>query len=165
VVTQFVQLYQSSPDAVKSEIGTFIEVFPDAIIWGNPHEGQGYDLVLLGQVDPVRIDVDHLQSRLDSPPYRRVIESLRTIGIGSAVELLATYAGSGSDLRPWLRDAAINRDRNLRLQYLAGLGLNVDENGPIYSKMLQYSRFRADVFQGSPATLATLREAMARRQK
>ena len=165
VVTQFVQLYQSSPEAVKSEIATFVEVFPNAVIWGNPHEGQGYDLVLLGQVDPVQIDVDELQARLSSPPYAGVLESLRTTGIGSAVELLATYAGSGADLKPWLRDAVINSDRNLRLQYLAGLGFNADENGPIYREMLRHARFPTDIFTGSPATLEALRVAIQRRRE
>jgi spermidine synthase len=159
VVTQFVQLYQSNFDAVKSEISTFVEAFPNAVIWGNPHEGQGYDLVLLGQVEPLRIDVDALQARLDTAPYTRVGESLRTIGINSAVELLATYAGSGPDLKPWLHGAAINRDRNLRLQYLAGFGLNLDENGPIYQDMLQYARF-SGMFTGSPAALEALRHAI-----
>jgi spermidine synthase len=164
VVTQFVQLYQSSPEAVKSEIATFVEVFPHAIVWGNPHEGQGYDLVLLGQADPVRIDVDGWQTRLESAPYTRVRESLRTIGMTSAVDLLATYAAGGPDLRPWLQDAAISRDRNLRLQYLAGLGLNLDENGPIYREMLRHARFPAGVFTGSPATLEALKRAIEARR-
>jgi spermidine synthase len=160
VVTQFVQLYQSSPEAVKSEIATFVDVFPNAIIWGNPKEGQGYDLVLLGQIEPVRIDVDNLQARLDSPAYARVVESLRTIGIRSAVDLLSTYAGAGSDLKPWLANAAINRDRDLRLQYLAGLGLNLDENGPIYREMLRHARYPSDAFTGSTASLDALRRAI-----
>ena len=159
VVTQFVQLYQSSPAAVKSEIATFVDAFPNTVVWGNPHEGEGYDLVLLGQVEPVRIDVDDLQARLASPAYARVAESLRTIGVTSAVDLLSTYAGSGSDLAPWLRDATINRDRNLRLQYLAGLGMNLDENGPIYRDMMQYARFPAGLFTGAPNSLESIRRA------
>jgi spermidine synthase len=163
VVTQFVQLYQSSPEAVKSEIATFLEVFPDAMVWGNPHEGQGYDLVLVGQKTPTRIDVDRLQVRIDDPAYARVRESLRTIGITSAVDLVATYAGSGPDLTPWLGDAVVNRDRNLRLQYLAGLGLNLDENAAIYREMLQYARFPDGVFTGSAGTIDALRDALAER--
>ncbi|MEO8451894.1 MAG: fused MFS/spermidine synthase [Gemmatimonadota bacterium] len=157
VVTQFVQLYQSSPEAVKSEIGTFVEAFPNAIVWGNPHEGQGYDLVLLGQVKPTHIDVDALTERLERPEYAPVRDSLRTIGIESAMDLVATYAAAGSDLRGWLQDAAISRDRNMRLQYLAGLGLNQDENGPIYQDILKRSTFPAATFVGAPATLETLR--------
>ena len=36
-------------------------------------------------------------------------------------DLLTAYVSSGADLSPWLRDADINRDRSLRLQYMAGL--------------------------------------------
>jgi spermidine synthase len=159
VVTQFVQLYQSNPEAVKSEIATFVEAFPNTVIWGNPNNGQGYDLVLLGQTSPVRIDVDDLQTRLASPRYAAVAQSLQRIGIGSAVELLSKFAGTGADLEPWLRNAAINRDRSLRLQYLAGLGLNLSENGAIYRDMLRYAKFRPELFVGSPAALQQLRTA------
>ena len=160
VVTQFVQLYQSTEDVVKSEIGTFVETFPNTIIWGNPNKGQGYDLVLMGQVEPIRIDVDELQARLDSAPYAQVAESLRAIGISSAVQLLSTYAGSGADLTPWLRDAMINRDRNLRLQYLAGMGVGFDESVPIYRAMLQHARFPDDLITGSADSMQKLRQAI-----
>src|SRR5204862_3809774 len=58
VVTLFVQLYESNVEAVKSEIGTFFEAFPNGVVFGNTNEGKGYDLVLLGQVEPTKIDVD-----------------------------------------------------------------------------------------------------------
>jgi len=145
---------------VRSEIGTFVDVFPNAIVWGNPHEGQGYDLVLLGQVEPTRIDVDEWASRLARPEFAPVRESLRRIGIESATELLGTYAATGSDLRSWLEGAAINRDRSLRLQYLAGLGLNRDENGPIYREILGRSTFPSTTFTGLPASLLALRQAI-----
>ena len=58
VITQFVQLYGSNTDAVKSEISTFIKVFPSTVVFGNLRKGQGYDLVLVGQVEPMRLDVD-----------------------------------------------------------------------------------------------------------
>ena len=137
-----------------------VDAFPNAIVWGNPTNGQGYDLVLMGTAEPIQVDIDELQARLDAPEYARVAESLRAIGIGSAVQLLSTYAGSGVDLAPWLRDAAINRDRNLRLQYLAGLGLNVDDNGPIYREMLAYAKFPAHLFTGSTASVEALRKAL-----
>ncbi len=68
-VTLFVQLYESSPEAVKSEIGTFFEAFPNGIIWGNTHQGKGYDTVLLGQVEPTHFDVDEMQAKLNRPEY------------------------------------------------------------------------------------------------
>jgi spermidine synthase len=162
VVTQFVQLYQSNTEAVKSEIATFTQVFPNTVIWGNTNNGQGYDLVLLGQAEPIQIDIDAMQGKLDNPAYAAVAQSLRDIGIESAQQLLSTYAVSASDLAPWLADAMINRDRNLRLQYLAGLGLNLEEGGAIYLDMLRYSRFPDQLFTGSPASLQALRAAIER---
>ncbi|MGH9370194.1 MAG: fused MFS/spermidine synthase, partial [Vicinamibacterales bacterium] len=43
VVTLFVQLYESNPAAVKSEIATFLEAFPTGVVWGNTQNGAGYD--------------------------------------------------------------------------------------------------------------------------
>ena len=161
-VTLFVQLYESNTEAVKSEIATFFEAFPNGIVWGNTNNGVGYDLVLLGQVEPTRIDVDAIQARLNRPEYAPMVASLREIGFNSAVDLFSTYAGSGSDLGPWLKDAAINRDRNLRLQYLAGLGLNLYQSGAIYSEMLQYARFPEHLFTGSSTQIQALRESIQR---
>src|SRR5206468_10114291 len=164
VVTLFVQLYESNTAAVKSEIGTFFEAFPNGVVWGNTNNGQGYDLVLLGQAEPTRIDVEAIQVRLSRPEYARVAQSLREIGFYSAVDLFSTYAGQQSDLQSWLKDAMINRDRNLRLQYLAGMGLNLYQSATIYSTMLSYSRYPETLFVGSDAPKQTLREAIRRAQ-
>jgi spermidine synthase len=157
VVTLFVQLYESNTEAVKSEIGTFLEVFPNGIVFGNTNEGKGYDLVLVGQVEPTRIDVDAIQEKLRRPEYAPMARSLREIGMNSAVDLFATYAGRKPDLEPWLRDATLNRDRNLRLQYLAGLGLNLYQADVIYADMLRHvSKMPEDLFIASEATKRSL---------
>jgi spermidine synthase len=160
-VTLFVQLYESSPAAVKSEIGTFFEAFPNGIIWGNTHQGKGYDTVLLGQVEPTHFDVDQMQARLDRPEYAAVKKSLGEIGINSALDLFANYAGRASDMKEYLKDASINHDRDLRLQYLAGLGLNLYQGDMIYAEILRYRRFPEGLFSGSEATMRQLREAIA----
>jgi spermidine synthase len=157
VVTLFVQLYESNTDAVKSEIGTFLEVFPNGIVFGNTSEGKGYDLVLLGQVEPTKIDVEAIQAKLDRPEYAPLKQSLREIGMHSAVDLFATYAGRKPDLEPWLRNAQINHDRNLRLQYLAGLGLNLYQADVIYADMLRHvSKMPDDLFVASEGTKRSL---------
>jgi spermidine synthase len=152
VVTLFVQLYESNTEAVKSEIATFFEAFPNGVVWGNTSNGAGYDLVLMGQLQPSRIDIDRIQQRLDRPEYAPIKDSLRQVGFSSVVDLFSTYAGSASDLRGWLKDASINRDRNLRLQYLAGLGLNLYQSGPIYAEMLTYRTMPQNLFVGSDET-------------
>jgi spermidine synthase len=163
VVTLFVQLYESNTAAVKSEIGTFMKVFPNSVVWGNTNNGQGYDLVLMGQAEPIKINLDEMEAKLRSPEFAEVAQSLREIGFNSATELFATYAGQPTDLAPWLKDAQINRDRNLRLQYLAGMGLNLYQSGPIYSEMISYAtRFPENLFTGSPEKLNELRAAFER---
>jgi spermidine synthase len=153
VVTLFVQLYESNTDAVKSEIGTFLEAFPNGVVFANTNEGKGYDLVLLGQVEPTSIDVDAVQAKLQRPEYAPVKRSLQEIGMNSAVDLFSTYAGRKPDLEPWLKNAEINHDRNLRLQYLAGLGLNLYQADVIYSDMLRYvTTTPDDLFVGSDET-------------
>ena len=160
-VTLFVQLYESTPEAVKSEVATFFEVFPNGVIWGNTHQGRGYDTVLMGTVDPPHFNVDEWEARLNSPQYSAVKDSLREISIYSAVDLFANYAGRASDMKAYIADAQINRDRDLRLQYLAGLGLNLYQSGPIYAEILRHKKWPEGLFSGSPETLQRLRDAIA----
>jgi len=162
VVTVFVQLYESSPEAVKSEVATFFEVFPRGVIFGNTHLGRGYDMVLLGQAGDAPIDIDAMDARLKDPAFAPVQRSLAEIGMGSAVDLLSTFGARAPDLGEWLADAAINRDRNLRLQYLAGLGLNQYESAAIYADIVRYRRFPEDLFAGSEPLKQSLRAAVAR---
>ena len=157
VVTLFVQLYESSEAAVKSEIGTFLEAFPNGAVFANTVNGQGYDLVLFGQLDGGKINVDTVQARLSDPANAAVAKSLSEVGINSAVDLFGTYAGRRSDMKTWLSDAQINTDRNLKLQYLAGLGLNLYQSDAIYKAMIREAKYPEDLFEGSPETLAALK--------
>jgi spermidine synthase len=162
VVTLFVQLYESNEAAAKSEIATFFEAFPNGAIFANTINGQGYDLVLFGQLDDTPIDVDRVQARLDDPANAAIRQSLAQVGINSAVELFGTYGGSRADMTTWTSDAIINTDRNLKLQYLAGLGLNLYQSAAIYRNMVAESRYPEGLFAGSPETLAALRAEVER---
>ncbi len=162
VVTQWVPLYESRLDAVKSEIATFFQVFPHGTIWGNQDEGEGYDVVLLGQEGSLSVDVDALQARLDREDYTEVWYSLNDVSLGSAVALLSTYAGRASDLGEWLADAQINLDRNMRLQYLAGLGLNNYEADAIYTALLEHARYPDNFFVATEATAIALKAQLDR---
>ncbi|MDB4877792.1 MAG: Spermine synthase [Gemmatimonadetes bacterium] len=161
VVTQWVPLYESFPEVVKSEVATFFNVFPDGTVWSNDIQGKGYDVVLAGHATPQTIDVDSMQMRLTQNP--RAAQSLGEVGFTSAMSLLSTYGGQARDLAPWLADAQINRDSNLRLMYLAGMGLNTYQNASIYDDMLRYRKFPDNLFVGSDSEKEYLREGMGGR--
>ena len=82
IVCLWIPLYESSLETTKSVIATFFKVFPNGSLWSNDREGDGYDAVLFGQVEPTVIDVDELQRRLDRPDHQLVKQSLREVGFG-----------------------------------------------------------------------------------
>jgi spermidine synthase len=163
VVTQWVPLYETDMDTVRSEIATFFTVFPDGAIFANEDQGGGYDLVMLGRNGPMGIDVDAMEDRLAQPAYQAVAQSLREVGFASATQMLGTYAGQASDLKPWLLDAQINRDNNLRLQYLAGFALNNKQADEIYNQMLVYRLYPGNLFAVSGQRKAAMMTAFQTR--
>ena len=97
--------------------------------------------MLLGQVDGTTINLDEMEARLKRPEYAPMAKSLarnRDALGGRSVRHLRRV-GDGP-ARPWLKDAQINRDRNLRLQYLAGRGLNLYHADAIFAEMLPYAQ-------------------------
>jgi spermidine synthase len=148
--TLYVPLYETDEITIRSELATFFDAFPYGTIWANTVNGEGYDMVFMGQLEPLKIDLEEVQRRLNRPDYAPVAQSLRDIGIASEMDLFSTYAGRQSDLAGWLQSAEINRDADLRLQYLAGWGINSQMADPLYRKILNYRQRPQDLFTGSP---------------
>jgi spermidine synthase len=158
--TLYVPLWEADLRTVKSEAATFFDAFPYATAWANTRDGQGYDMVFMGQAEPFKIDLDQIEQRLNQPGYAPVAASLREIGIFSAIDLLSVYTGQKADLGRWVQGAEINRDRDLRLQYLAGWGLNSHLQDTIYRQMLMYRDLSISPFTGSGASVQSLRAAI-----
>jgi spermidine synthase len=160
--TLYVPLYESDERTVRSELATFFDAFPNATVWANTVNGQGYDMVFMGQVEPLKIDIDEIQARLDRPDYALVAESLRDVQFSSALDLFATYAGQRSDLGQWTAGVDLNRDRDLRLQYWGGWGINSSMEDRIYRRMIGFRRAPNGLFTGSPEKLEALMYAIGR---
>ncbi|HVT89536.1 MAG TPA: hypothetical protein VHD56_11835 [Tepidisphaeraceae bacterium] len=177
VMSLWIPLYESNVETTKSLISTFFQVFPNGIMFSNDDRGEGYDAVLFGinQDGPAQINLDELAALLARPEYQTVKTSLTDVGFGSnkfgggnsngeegvIVDLLATYAGQAADLTKWRADAQINTDRNLRLQYLAGMALNTYVPTDILRSMTDYYRFPTEVFHGNSQRLDALRQALS----
>jgi spermidine synthase len=161
VVTAFLQLYETTGDAVKSEVATFFSAFPHGALFVNTVRGRGYDAVLVGRANDAPIDVDHIEQRLEEPSYEPVARSLRDVGFDSGLDLLGTYAGGAADMAGWLGTAALNTDRGLRLQYLAADGLNVQRADDLYRQITARGvRFPERTFVGSPLAIQELRQRL-----
>lgn len=175
VMSLWIPIYESNDETIKSVISTFFQVFPNGVLFSNDLEGKGYDAILLGQAEPIRIDLDNLQELLARPDYARVRESLIDVGFGAdtggitwqpnmwgdpVVALLATYAGRAVDMGEWMEGAQINTDRNLRLQYLAGMSLNMHMETEILKGILKYYRFPEDIFTGSSQRVQEMKLAL-----
>jgi len=163
VVTAWVAFYETDAASFKSELATFMQVFPYSMVFGNLSGGQGYDGVLVGSADPITIDVSAIEAKLHEPRYAPVLQSLRDVDYGSAVSLFGTFAAHGSQLANYLSDAQINRDRNLRLQYLAGMAVNHYQQTQLYSDLKSNGGWKDGLFTGDPETLAQLRAAIGER--
>ena len=157
VMAQWVPFYETDPDSVKSGLATFFQVFPNATVWSNDIDGEGYDSLAIGVNGDPTIDVDAMQKRLERPDYAGVRQSLYEIGFSSAADLLATYAGSDHDLKGWIGNAPITLDRNMRLEYLAGASLRHHMAPVIFDQMTEYRQFPRWLFTGSPQHLEMVR--------
>ena len=51
VVTQWVPLYESDPETIKSELATFFDVFPHGTVWNSDAKNEGYDVVVVGRAE------------------------------------------------------------------------------------------------------------------
>ena len=103
VVAQWLPIYESDEETVKTELATFFSVFPNATVWSNYLNGDGYDLVLLGRADASPRQRRRAAAAAGPARVRGVSASLAEVGFHSAVDLLATYAGGASDLAPMRR--------------------------------------------------------------
>ena len=91
--------------------------------------------MLVGINGDESIDVAQMTERLERRDYASVAASLRAVGFDSALDLLSTFTTDAASLEPWLAGAELNTDGNLRLQYLAGEGLNAETAGEIHAAL------------------------------
>lgn len=157
--TLYVPLYETDEPTIKSELATFFAAFPNASVWANLRDGLGYDMVFMGGLDPLRINLDMVQQRISREDFAPVRQSLSEIGVNNLFELFGAYAGGANDLGKWVASAPLNTDQDLRLSYLAGWGINSNLADYLYRQMLAYRRPPSGVFTGSPELVQALMTA------
>jgi spermidine synthase len=155
VVTQWVPMYETHEPAVQKPGRHFHARIPERHALEQRHRPPG---LRPRHVRPGRGN----QARLFGPatPHRQQLklqQSLADVDLGFLVSLLNSYAGQGPDLQPWLAGAPINRDRNLRLQYLAGISLDWQRADRIYNNMARYRKYPENLITAPPDIEAALK--------
>ena len=92
LLIQWMPLEETPPD-LRIIARTFMSVFPHAYLWF-AHDS----LFLVGMESPLRLDLDHMQTVLDS----RESADLRRYGFSGATELLALIVADSTSSLPWL---------------------------------------------------------------
>jgi spermidine synthase len=161
IFTLYVPLYETDELTFKSELATFFKAFPEGSVWSNTRDNLGYDMVFMGQVGPLHIDLEKAQAKYDLPENAGVRESLHEIGIDSIGDLFSTFTGTSADLNRWVGESPLNTDADLRLSYLAGWGINSDLADYLYRQMLRYRR-PPTFFTGSPEHMAAVVDNLTR---
>jgi spermidine synthase len=156
IATQWVPLYETSAKAIQIQMRTFLDAFPNGNVWNSDQSGKGYDVVMLGQVEPARIDVGAVQKRIDESPL--LAKSLAEARLGSAVDLFGTYAVGPGDLAAWLSETPVNTDFSLKLEYISGLAFNLQVTDAIYAAMVRSRTYPAGLFVATPDVDRQLRE-------
>ena len=111
-MTQWLPLYQVSPEVGLSMVRAFLEVFPDAVLLS----GMQKELILMGRASTTAvIDPDRLSLRLAGAP--RVRSDLGRMRMGTLTEILGTFVAHGKDLRRATQRVEPVTDDNRSMEY------------------------------------------------
>jgi spermidine synthase len=158
IATQWVPLYETSERAIQIQMRTFTDAFPNGTVWNSAVTGRGYDVVMLGRDEPLRLDTLAIQDRMTRTP--KIAQSLREVRINSVVDLFGTYASSGPDMQKWLGDTPVNRDFSLKLEYISGMALNSDAADPIYTHLIADRKYPESIFVAPAETQIALKKRL-----
>jgi spermidine synthase len=114
VFVQWLQIYQLSPDNLRSVLATFHSVFPHVVVFQVRGAAKGKDLILLGSRAP--LSLDRVAERMRES---NVATDLARVGINSAEDVRAWFVCDDTRLGPAVAGAAINTDDNMLVETVA----------------------------------------------
>jgi len=110
IVAQWLPLHTQNGEDTQSLVKAFLAVFPHASLWSTDF----HEMLLVGSMAPLELDAARIASRLALPG---VAQSLREVGIGSTVALLATWVTDRTGLEMYAADALPVTDNRPRIEY------------------------------------------------
>jgi spermidine synthase len=114
VFVQWLQIYQLSPENLRTVLATFHNVFPHVVVFQVQGAAKGKDLILLGS--QVALSLDRVAERMRDI---NVAADLARVGINSAEDVRAWFVCDETRLGPAVAGAIINTDDNMRVETVA----------------------------------------------
>ena len=110
--SQWLQIYEMSPDDVRTLIATFRAAFPQVYLF----RGAEGDLMLLGSKSERRLDLSVLKSHFDDP---KVGAELKRIGTTTAGEIISRFYLGPAEVTNLSAGARLNTDDNALIEFNA----------------------------------------------
>ena len=133
VFGQWLQIYTLSPDVVRTVVATFQAVFPHVVLF----RVTGGDTVLIGSVEPFRLDGMTFRARLSQPAVRADFGRIEVRSVGQILEGLLLDL---DDVARFAAGAPLNTDDNGLVEFGAPRSLYLDSVGPNLERLAAAQR-------------------------
>jgi len=111
IFCQWVPLHYLAEDDFKCILRTMRSVFPHLSVWYT-----GSYVVVLGSEEPIRVDINALETRMKKPSVQ---ENLHSVGIDSPAILFSLYLISDDTIDRFVGDGPLNTDNKAYLEHSA----------------------------------------------
>lgn len=116
VMAQWVQLYETNDEALQTVLATFASQFPHVSIW----MGMESDLILIGSVEPLAIDLEDLEKRFYEPGIHEQFKQIDILRFPVFLTSQLVSHANGYFTTP--DETPVHSDYFPRLEYLAQRG-------------------------------------------
>ncbi|WP_141218345.1 fused MFS/spermidine synthase [Bordetella genomosp. 5] len=110
IVAQWLPLPTQNVEDTQALVASFLDVFPHASLWTT----EMHEMLLVGSLQPVTLDVARIAQRLEQP---LVQSALAEVGVGSPAALLATWVTGREGLARFAADTAPVTDDRPAIEY------------------------------------------------
>ena len=112
IMCQWLPIYELTPRDLQSVVKTFANNFKYVYVWLT-----AYDAELIGSNEPIEINLETLQKRIDKSP--EVLSDLKRVDMGSAADFVSYAVMGPSASNAYGKNAPLNTDDNLYLEFSA----------------------------------------------
>jgi spermidine synthase len=142
--SQWLQIYEMSPEDVRTLIATFRAAFPQVYLF----RGAEGDLMLLGSKNERRLDLSILRSHLENPT---IAVELKRINTSSAADVISRFYLGPGDVTKLSAGAKLNTDDNALIEFNAPRRVGTAEETVVRNlkQLLAYAASPLDYLDGS----------------